>query len=363
MDPVVNTLVTQFQMQYSNGPLIEADQSFDLESHKIWVLFGQSGCGKTTFLRVLAGLARPQRGFVRLDEEVWLDTEDKTFAAPPQRHVGFLHQHYALFPHMSVDDNILYGLQARRIDDAPRRLAEVKEMLRVDDLGERYPAQLSGGQRQRVALARALATRPKLLLLDEPLSALDAPTRATVRRELRQWLRQLEIATFLVTHDRAEAMTLGDQVILQDDGRIHHVGSVRHAFRRPPTLRGARGVGIENLLPARLVERDDHRAVVEVNGRRLRARVGAIEEPISDVILSIRAEDVLLGERGESVSDQNCFAAPVEEVASEGPLTRVFLGGDLALECFVLSSTEIRRGQMYQVAIPQDAIHLISPPG
>ncbi len=358
---MVRTLLTRFQMRHRGGPVIAADLSMDLESHKTWVLFGHSGCGKTTFLRVLAGLDRPRTGMVRIDDHTWLDTDAGTFVPPPARNVGFLHQSYALFPHLTVDDNILYGPRARQITDTTARLTSLKKMLRIDDLGHRYPGQLSGGQAQRVALARALATDPRLLLLDEPLSALDVSTRASVRRDLRQWLNHLGIATVLVTHDRAEAMTLGDQIILQDHGEILFTGSVEQAFARPQTARMARSVGVENLLRANVTGHHAHATEVTVHGVPL--STPPQREAPDKVLLSLRAEHIRLLHPGEptppDIPHTNRLLASIQDVANEGALTRVTFDHPIPMECLLIPTQPLLPGQKIPLVIPPDALHLI----
>ncbi|MFU8803598.1 MAG: ABC transporter ATP-binding protein [Bradymonadaceae bacterium] len=216
---MVKKILTTFEMQYRKGPTIAADIELDVERDRIWVLFGHSGSGKTTFLRVLAGLERPGTGVVRVDEDVWLDTNRRVFLPPAKRHVGFLHQEYALFPHMSVDDNILYGLKARRVRDGDKRLAEVKAMLRIESLGPRRPGRLSGGQRQRVAIARALVTRPRIVLADEPTANLDSVTGRTII-ELMKELNENEQTTFIFsTHDH-RIMEHAKRIIHLEDGRV-----------------------------------------------------------------------------------------------------------------------------------------------
>jgi molybdate transport system ATP-binding protein len=214
---MADTLSADFQLSHPRGPTIYGALKMPAMRHFITVLLGSSGCGKTTVLRCLAGLERPQRGFIRFGEECWLDAGQKLCLTPRERGVGFVFQDYALFPHLSVEDNIGYGLN--HLPRAERR-AEVDGMLVRFGLSEalqRRPREISGGQQQRVALARALVARPRLLLLDEPLSALDTPLRRELREDLRQQLRALEIPVVLVTHDEEEAELLADQLIVLSD--------------------------------------------------------------------------------------------------------------------------------------------------
>src|SRR3989454_12573005 len=205
------------------------DVSLTIESGSLTALLGPSGSGKSTLLRVIAGLERPDEG------SVWIGGQDATGVAPQRRGVGFVFQHYAPFKHMTVADNVAFGLTVRRRpkQEIRDRVHELLELVQLEGLGKRYPAQLSGGQRQRMALARALAVEPEVLLLDEPFGALDA----RVRQELREWLRRLHdevhVTTVFVTHDQEEAMQIADEIVLVNRGRIEQVGTGRDLYERP----------------------------------------------------------------------------------------------------------------------------------
>jgi sulfate/thiosulfate transport system ATP-binding protein len=205
------------------------DVSVSVPSGSLTALLGPSGSGKSTLLRVIAGLERPDMG------EVVISGRDATRLRPQEREVGFVFQHYAPFKHMTVESNVAFGLTVRRRPKAEirRRVHELLELVQLDGLGKRYPAQLSGGQRQRMALARALAVEPQVLLLDEPFGALDA----RVRQELRDWLRRLHdevhVTTVFVTHDQEEAMQISDRIVLLNRGRVEQTGGPRDLYERP----------------------------------------------------------------------------------------------------------------------------------
>ncbi|SCK28373.1 putative 2-aminoethylphosphonate ABC transporter ATP-binding protein [Vogesella sp. LIG4] len=205
-------------------------------------LLGPSGCGKTTLLRQIAGLDMPDSGSIRLLGR------DITRLPPAARDYGIVFQSYALFPNLSVADNIAYGLNGRR-EDKRRRVAELLTLIGLDSIAAKYPSQLSGGQQQRVALARALATSPGLLLLDEPLSALDARVREHLRREIRALQQKLGITTIMVTHDQEEALTMADRVVVMNAGRIEQSGSPFEVYREPASRFVASFVGQGNWLP------------------------------------------------------------------------------------------------------------------
>ncbi len=216
-----------------------------IEAGETLVFLGPSGCGKTTTLRIIAGLEDPDAG-----GHVFFDGENVTALPIEQRNVGMVFQSYALFPNMSVAQNIGYGLKIKKHDAKAinSRVSEMLEMMRIEALADRRIDQLSGGQRQRVALARALAVRPRALLLDEPLTALDAKLRDILRLEIDTLLRSLAITTVYVTHDQAEAMALGDRIVVMDHGRVAHVGTPREIYQRPANRFVAEFIGTMNRL-------------------------------------------------------------------------------------------------------------------
>jgi ABC-type branched-subunit amino acid transport system ATPase component len=213
---MADTLTADFHLTHPRGPTIHGVLEMPAWRHSVTVLAGPSGGGKTSILRGLAGLERPERGRIVFGEEVWLDADSNTHLSPQQRGIGFVFQDYALFPHLSVADNIAYGLQALPRPLRTGRVDEIIQRFGLEEQRQRRPHRISGGQQQRTALARALVTQPRLLLLDEPLSALDTGLRHDLREELRLHLRALDIPVVLVTHDEAEAQLLADRIV-----RIH----------------------------------------------------------------------------------------------------------------------------------------------
>lgn len=225
------------------------DVSLDFPSGELIALLGPSGCGKTTLLRIIAGLETPDAG------RVLLDGHDASRQHVRERRVGFVFQHYALFRHMTVFENVAFGLRVKRRSQRPseeqirKRVKELLELVQLDWLADRYPAQLSGGQRQRIALARALAVEPKVLLLDEPFGALDAK----VRKELRRWLRrlheELHITSIFVTHDQDEALEVADRIVLMNKGHVEQEGLTIEVYDRPATAFAFSFLGAVNRLP------------------------------------------------------------------------------------------------------------------
>lgn len=223
-----------------------SDVTLDIASGELICLLGPSGCGKTTLLRIIAGLESASRG------SITLDGDDLMQQPAHQRNFGMVFQSLALFPHLSVEDNVTYGLRLRKVPAAARRkrAAELLEMVRLPGVAKRSVSMLSGGQRQRVAIARALAIEPRIFLLDEPLSALDAGLREAMQIELRELQQRLGITTIVVTHDQREAMTVADRIAVMNRGSIHQMGSPIEVYRRPADKFVASFIGQTNLLPA-----------------------------------------------------------------------------------------------------------------
>ncbi|HXG49550.1 MAG TPA: ABC transporter ATP-binding protein, partial [Methylomirabilota bacterium] len=221
---MADALTARFVRAFPGGTTIRAELNLPARGPAVTVLFGPSGCGKTTVLRCLAGLEHPQAGQIVAGAETWFDASRSICLPPQQRGIGFVFQQPALFPHLTVSGNIGYGLHGLTTAERRQRVGEILERLGLTGLERRHPRELSGGQQQRVALARALVTRPRLLLLDEPLSALDAPLREEMRGQLRQLLAACNVPVLLVTHDRAEALALGDELVVMCGGSVRQAG-------------------------------------------------------------------------------------------------------------------------------------------
>ena len=316
---MADALIARVEKRFASGATVAAEVEHD---EGVLVLFGPSGAGKTTVLRAVAGLDRPDRGLVRFGGETWLDTEAGIFLSPQRRHVGLLFQDYALCPHMSVRANVAYGLGALGAREREARVDEALALVGAPELAGRATRGLSGGEQPRVALARTLAPRPRLLLLDEPLSALDAPSREHLRRELRRVLRAAGAPSVVVTHDRTEALALGDRVAVLDGGRVRQAGPIDAVFARPADPAVARIVGVETVAPGTVESHEEGIATVAVGTARVAAL--APEPPPTHVFVCIRAEEVILerGVTGES-SARNRLPGRVVEVVSDGPMARV----------------------------------------
>lgn len=330
-------IAVSVRRRFPGGGGIDASFVELLAPGGVLVLFGPSGSGKTTLLRAVAGLDRPETGAITFGDEPWFDGTAGTFVPPQRRRAGFLFQDFALFPHLSVAGNVAYGLGRLPRGEREGRIREVARLLRIEDLLERRPARLSGGERQRVALARALAPRPRLLLLDEPLSALDAPTREALRGELRALLHQLGIPSILVTHDRVEALALGDRMAVLVDGAVRQTGAVDRVFGSPVDEGVARVVGTENVLPVRVARREAGLVEVQAGPVRLVAvDPGGLP---ADALACVRAEEVLLeGPAGVVTSARNHLPGVVATLVPEGPLVRVTVDCGIRLVALVTRS-------------------------
>ncbi|MBP2670531.1 MAG: putative transporter ATP-binding protein, partial [candidate division NC10 bacterium] len=236
------------------------------------VLFGPSGAGKTLTLQCLAGLVRPDAGRIVVDGRVLFDSAAGIHVPPQERRLGYVFQGYALFPHLTVRSNVAFGLRRRPAVERDRRTAEVVERLGLRGLEDRYPRELSGGQRQRVALARALATEPALVLLDEPLSALDLPLRRALRDELQAILADWKMPAVLVTHDFAEAYQLGDRVVIYEAGRIRQAAPRGDLVWQPASESVARILGFRNLLRGTVIDVGPTHLLVAWRGQKLEVR-------------------------------------------------------------------------------------------
>lgn len=286
---------------YGNVVAVD-DVSFEVRKGEFFAILGPSGCGKTTTLRIIAGFEVPDRG------RVYFDDEDVTFVKPYKRNTAMVFQNYALWPHMTVYENVAYGLKLRKKElnltdaDIDRMVKEALELVRLSGLENRYPLQLSGGQQQRVALARALVVRPRALLLDEPLSNLDAKLRIEMREELKKLQRSLNLTTIYVTHDQLEAMSLSDRIAVLNKGRLMQVGTPQELYFRPKNLFVADFLGRSNIYSGEVVAKGEGYVEVKLEDSDLIVRgVTPFENIPKKVAVIIRPEIIRLGEGGDDM--------------------------------------------------------------
>jgi spermidine/putrescine ABC transporter ATP-binding subunit len=292
------------------GAIAALDEvSLQVRRGELITLLGPSGCGKTTLLNLVAGFLAPDKGEIAIDGRRVIDVP--TY----RREIGIMFQSYALFPHMSVAANVAYGLKMRRIarPEIARRVAEALALIKLDGLDDRKPRQLSGGQQQRVALARALVIRPRVLLLDEPFSALDRNLRASMQVELKEIVRKLAVTTIFVTHDQSEALSLSDRIAVIAAGRLRQLGTPQEIYRRPADRFVASFVGDVNVLHARLDHIDGDAAAVTVGAAQVTVPAGTLADaaPGSTVDLFLRPEDMHVAEDDAAIALQGIVATQI----------------------------------------------------
>jgi ABC-type Fe3+/spermidine/putrescine transport system ATPase subunit len=331
--------------------------SLDIPRGSFTTFLGPSGCGKTTLLRTIAGFYEVQKGEIFIGERLINDVPSHL------RGAIMVFQDYALFPHMSIRENIIYGLKIKRLSarEIEQRLAKTISYLGVGDLLSRSPAQISGGQQQRVALARALVMEPEVLLLDEPLSNLDAKLRVNIRAELRLLQKRLGITTIYVTHDQAEALALSDQVAVMNEGRIVQVGSPWEIYFKPRSVFVASFVGTANLLEGRIQSRSPEGALVDVGGLQfsLEEQPG-IPQVGAKVTLCVRPETLEVVEEGGSRTG-NVVAGKVRNYIFEGSHVRYWVevaGREFVVDVFDPASKGIQE-EAILLRLPANRIHVI----
>jgi molybdate transport system ATP-binding protein len=343
-------LTADIEKKFQGGASVKARLCIP-ENASITILFGPSGSGKTTVLRCISGLETLSAGKVIFRDQDW------TRLPPQRRPVGFLFQDYALFPHLRVRENIAYGARGRT-----EIVDRVAAMLKVSDVLDRNPSELSGGQQQRVALARVLAREPALLLLDEPLSALDATTRDHVRSELAQLLRSLRIPAIVVTHDWVDALTLGDWMVVMAGGKILQTGPPQEVFTRPQHREVAEAVGVETVAAGCLLTRAGGVAMLAVGSTKLVAADTGTDA--TDFYVCIRSEDVTLEKgRAQQSSARNHLRGTVVALVPVGVLTRVIV--DVGFELVALVTRQATEDLQLAVGVDvvavfkASAVHLI----
>ena len=303
----------------SYGPVrVIPDLSLDVADGECVALLGPSGCGKTTTLRSVAGFVRPTSGSIRIDGR------NISELPPHKRNIGLVFQEYALFPHMTVADNIAYGLRRRGVAkrEIAGRVAEALRMVRLERFAERYPLALSGGQRQRVALARALVIEPDILLLDEPLGALDRKLRDEMQFELKRLQANLGITSIIVTHDQEEALSLASRIALMFDGDIAEIGPPGSLYERPRSARAMDFLGASSVIRAK-VERSGGDTGYRVDGGIVLSGPGIDAPAGADVLLALRPEKIALS-TGEQ-PDRNAVRGRINQIVFKGPVADVYV--------------------------------------
>ena len=302
----IRKLRKDFNMRGANVGAVRGID-LDVAPGEFFVLLGPSGCGKTTTLRLIAGLERPTGGMIRIDGETVCEDGSRRFVSPEHRPIGMVFQSYAVWPNMNVWENVAFPLRegVRRLppDQVRTRVGEMLELLALSELANRPVTTLSGGQQQRVALARALSLRPKVLLMDEPLSNLDFALQVRLRSQIKELMRHLKLTTIYVTHNQAEAMETGDRIAVLQHGRLVQVGTPRDVYCFPVDEFVARFIGEMGLIPATAAGHDETYALLDTAAGRMRARLPRHGKAAvgADCFLGIRPEDIKLVMDGDSI--------------------------------------------------------------
>ena len=337
------------------GPLKAVDDvTLSIQEGDFFTLLGPSGCGKTTLLRMIAGFYRPDAGEIRFGDKRVNDVP------PHRRETGMVFQNYALFPHLSVFDNIAYGLRARKLPrrEIEARIAKIIGSVQLEGMEGRAPSQLSGGQQQRVALARALVISPQILLMDEPLSNLDAKLRVSMREEIRRIQKGLGITTIYVTHDQEEAMAVSDRIAILNRGRLDQLGAPAEIYFRPESRFAAEFMGSSNILEMAVAGYDAAAALItaEAGGQRLRIR--GERPPGGRIVLSVRPEWIGVVEAAQA-GQANVLSGEVKSSSFLGSMVRYRVAGPggapIAIEVHNPDERGIRGdGEMLFYRIPPD---------
>jgi len=321
--------------------------SLEIRDGELFTLLGPSGCGKTTILRLIGGFHRPDEG------EVYFGERAVSGIPPYERNIGMVFQNYALWPHMTVFDNIAYGLKLKKLsrDDISSEVLHALKLVNLAGLEKRYPGQLSGGQQQRVALARALVLNPDVLLLDEPLSNLDAKIRLQVRAEIRKLQKDLGITTIYVTHDQEEALTLSDRIAVVDHGKLQQIGSPRDLYAKPENPFVADFIGINNLIPGEVREIQERDRAMKVQ-TDVGSMVCTLEWPFKPgdrCMISVRPETASISQAEEKQEEVNVISGTVSFAS--------YIGNTIRYD------VEIQSGKIFKVDIQNPWYHQVLPLG
>lgn len=332
------------------------------------VLFGPSGAGKSTLLDCIAGLLTPDGGTIRLGEDIFFDGAKKISLSPQERGIGYVFQSLALFPHLTVEENVAFGIARKAVAEQRRRIDRILNAFHIQALGKRRPGELSGGEKQRVALARSLVTQPRLLLLDEPLTGLDAGLRQAILRDLGEWNEANHIPILYVTHNREEVDAIGERVVAIAEGHVRESGPPRTVLDAPRTMALAQAAGFENFLKGRVLE---HRPAdglmrVAIAGDQCELEIPLGQaEPGDAVEVAIRAGDILLAkEEPQGLSARNVLPGVIESMETRGTMVIVKVNAGVRFTVHVTPgaarSLELRNGLKVWLVVKTHSCHVVT---
>jgi molybdate transport system ATP-binding protein len=364
---VALSLRVRIERRGANAAFFVLDVSLDIPPG-ITILFGTSGSGKSTLLDCIAGLVPPDAGHIKIGEAIVFDSENRVNVPPQRRRIAYVFQSLALFPHMTVEENVAYGLPHLPPDQRTARIAEILQAFRVENLRERRPAEISGGEKQRVALARSLVTLPRVLLLDEPLTGLDAELKASIVDDLRAWNAAQKIPVLYVTHTREEVDALGERVVVLDHGRVVNQGAPHEVLDAPRRKKLAQAAGFENLLDATVVELREIDGVMRV---RLAESSSEIEVPLGyagpndRVKIVIRAGDILLATQYPSgLSARNILEGKIVSLEPRGSVMVARVQAGVAFTAHLTPGAacalELTAGKPVWIVLKTHSCHLVS---
>lgn len=333
---------------------------FSLDN-ELAVLFGPSGAGKTLTLHAIAGLVNPDKGRISVNGRAHFDSERNINLCPQERRVGYVFQNYALFPHLTVEENISFGLKKRE------DLKEILAFFEIDGLEKRYPSQLSGGQQQRVALSRALITKPEVLLLDEPFSALDHATRLRLRLDLKKIQSRYAIPMLMITHNPVEAYTMADTLIVYKHGEVEQIGKPKEIFNKPKSIGVAKLVGINNIFKGKVIDISENDALIQsLEKIKIVASKVANSKKGEEITWCIRADQVMVLREDKSLGKavaENLFSGKIIEIIPKGMSYLLFFEGALNLEIEIpahaFERLNLETGKIIRVSLKKSAIHIM----
>lgn len=330
-----------------------ANVNLNIDANEYFVILGPTGAGKTIILEIISGMYKPDQG------EVWINGQNMSSEAPEQRNIGFVYQDYMLFPHLNVLENISFALKIKKVPPRiiKQKIEKTTVMLDIGDLMQRNPATLSGGEQQRVALARALVTEPEVLLLDEPLSALDPRSKETFQQELKTIHEQVKTTTIHITHDFNEAFILADRIGIMHDGELVEVGTPREIFQKPNSEFVAEFVGMENIYEGKM-ENDGEGSYVRIGS----VCISVVSGLRGKVRVAIRPEDIIITRERFSSSARNMLKARIIKIKSHGAFMKVILDAGISLAVLVtkqaIEEMNLEVGQSVLAVFKASAVHI-----